>query len=99
MRRRHKRMARAASYLVTGAIILQLGGFCTIFNTTATTTLGGSGFLIDDNGNFLGVFAVCGLENFIVIDEDGIPQGEVQDTEDDLLFGCPVRQIQQGGGG
>ncbi len=87
--KRWRRTALLAGYLSAGAFLMQLGTMC---NSTMTAGGASGGFLIDDNGAFLGLINVCGQENVIVIDEDGIP-GEVQFAEDDLMFGCPARRI------
>lgn len=83
-----------ACYLTTGAIILQLGPLCTMVNTTLTTGVSTSGFLLDDNGNLLGIpfFNMCGQPDIQTVDEDGVPI-DLFNTGDDLMLGCPVTQI------
>jgi len=97
--RRWRRKALIASYLTTGAFLMQLGTIC---NSTMTAGVGSGGYLIDDNGAFLGIVNVCGQENIQIVDEDGIPT-DLLNTEDDLMFGCPAREIVRagdcGGGG
>lgn len=97
MTRRTRRKIKIAGYLTAGAMVLQLGQACTIFNSVATAGVASSGFLIDDNGFFLGLLNVCGQENIQVVDENGIQTG-LLNTEDDLMFGCPARQVVDGGG-
>ena len=93
--KRWRRTALLAAYLGAGAFLMQLGTMC---NSTFTAGAASSGFLIDDNGAFLGLINVCGQENVIIIDEYGIP-GELQFAEDDLMYGCPARRVYEGGGG
>lgn len=91
--RRWKRKALVAAYLTTGAFLMQLGTLC---NSTVTAGGGSGGFLIDDNGAFLGIVNVCGQENVQLVDENGIP-GDLLFTEDDLMFGCPAREVVDAG--
>lgn len=98
--RRWRRKALLASYLTTGAFLLQLGPICA---SSMTAGVGSGGMLIDDNGAFLGIVNVCGQENIQLVDEFGVP-GALLNTEDDLMFGCPAREIvvvggDDGGGG
>lgn len=93
MNRRARRKIKLAGYLAAGAFVLQLGQACTLFTSVATAGIGSSGFLIDNNGFFLGVFNVCGQENIQQVDVNGVQIGEIQFTQDDLMFGCPARQI------
>ena len=95
MTRRNRRKIKLAGYLTAGAMVLQFGQACTIVNSVATAGVASSGLLIDNNGFFLGLFNVCGAENIQIVDPDGV-QLELRNTEDDLLFGCPARQIVQG---
>lgn len=99
--RRRKRKVVLAAYLSIGAMVLQFGQACTIFNSVATAGVASSGILIDDNGFFLGLVNVCGTPNTQFV-TNGIP-GEINNAEDDLMFGCPVTQIplndNNGGGG
>lgn len=91
-KRRGGKTALLAAYLLTGALVLQIGPMCSML-----TTFGAAAFdfstLLDENERFLGVFAPCGVPNTITVDEQGIPTGEVQNSEDDLIFDCPVTQI------
>ncbi len=93
--KRWRRKALLAGYLTTGAFLMQLGTIC---NSTITAGGASGGFLIDDNGAFMGIVNVCGQENIQIVDEAGIP-GQLLNTEDDLMFGCPAREIVQAGGG
>lgn len=101
MSRRKARMLLLSGYVAAGAFMTQ---FLTLCGSTATAGVSSSGILIDDNGYFLGLLYVCGQENIVTV-TNGIP-GQVQFTEDDLMFGCPARQIDltddnggDGGGG
>lgn len=92
--KRRLRIAVLASYLATGAIVMQLGPFCTIASTTSTAGLSQSGFFIDENGNFLGLLPVCGTPNVVVGREqpnnpDDIVFEPIANAEDDLMVGCP----------
>ncbi len=96
--KRRLRIAVLAGYLATGAIVLQLGPFCAIANTTTTAGLSQSGFFIDENGNFLGLLPVCGTPAVLVGREqadnpDEIIFDPIANTEDDLMFGCPVTVV------
>ena len=94
--KRRLRIAVLASYLATGAIIMQLGPFCTIAGSTTTAGVAQSGFLIDENGNFLGLVPVCGTPDVLIGRESANNPNDVvfdpvANTEDDLMFGCPVQ--------
>lgn len=97
--KRRLRMTVLAGYLATGAIIMQLGPFCTIASSTTTAGVAQSGFLIDENGNFLGLLPVCGTPNVLVGREqpnnpdDVVFEAATRNTEDDLLVGCPVQLL------
>ena len=95
--KRRLRIAVLAGYLATGAIVLQLGPFCAIANTTTTAGLSQSGFFIDENGNFLGLLPVCGTPAVLVgreqADSSEIIFDPIANTEDDLMFGCPVTVV------
>lgn len=90
MKRRRIRAFVLAGYLVAGAMMTQA---LTICNSVATAGLSTSGLLIDDNGYFLGLVYVCGTENIVPVDANGNAVGLVQNSQDDLMFGCPVRQV------
>ena len=97
------RLVVLASYLVTGALLLQLGGCLTMALQTGVTAFDFSR-LLDDNDLIMGIFAPCGAQNYMYVDEDGNPiDGVVYGTEDDLLWDCPVHGVLQptgdGGGG
>ncbi len=91
-KRRGGRTAVLAAYLVTGALILQIGPMCSMLSTFGVAAFDFS-TLLDENERFLGVFAPCGVPNTIEVDELGRPIGEIQNTEDDLIYDCPVTQI------
>ncbi len=97
---RLSRMRILACYFVTGALVLQLGPLCTMVNSTLTTGVGTSGFLIDNNGNLLGIpfFNMCGQPDIQTVDENGVPL-DLLNTEDDLMLGCPVTVIVVADGG
>jgi len=107
--KRRLRIAVLASYLATGAIIMQLGPFCTVAGSTATAGAAQSGFFIDANGNFLGLLPVCGTPDVQIGREAAnnpadITFDPIQNTQDDLMFGCPVQVLilpppMTGGGG
>ncbi|MCA9256515.1 MAG: hypothetical protein KDA33_12795 [Phycisphaerales bacterium] len=97
MTRSTRRKIKLAGYLTAGAMLLQFGQACAVISSVATAGVSSSGFLIDNNGYFLGLFNVCGAENIQIVDENGI-QLDLQNTEDDLMFGCPARQVVQTGG-
>ena len=96
--KRRLRIAVLAGYLATGAIVMQLGPFCTIASSTTTAGIAQSGFLIDENGNFLGLLPVCGTPNVLVGREqannpDDIIFDPIANTADDLMVGCPVQLL------
>lgn len=97
MTRRTRRKIRIAGYLMAGAMLLQVGNACAVVNSVATAGVASSGLLIDDNGYFLGLFNVCGVENVAVFDANGVLQN-VNNTDDDLMFGCPATRVVDGGG-
>jgi len=92
-----KRKLRVVKFVIavcSGAYVLQLGtcisgGISTLFASFPTGTV-----LTD-----LGFPGVCGTPNYFFVDENGIPQGEVFNTEDDLVFFCPADAVQQDAGG
>jgi hypothetical protein len=101
--KRRRRIGLIAGYLVTGAIILQLGPLCTLAGSTA---LGSSiGSLIDTNGRFLGLLNVCGQQDIVYVDAQGVPTDTetpasgsgtvpvVVNNGDDLMYGCPIRYV------
>jgi len=105
--RRRRRIGLIAGYLMTGAIILQLGPACIMAGGTA---MGSSiGTLIDANGRFLGLFNVCGQPNVVYVDAQGVPTDSdtteggatvvvVDFRGDDLMYGCPVTYVRNTGG-
>lgn len=86
--RRRLRYAKWAAMFTTGAFLAQFGTIC---NSTTTAFIAQTGFLIDDSGRLFGLLNVCGAENVQIV-TDGIP-GDILNNEDDLMYGCPVRQI------
>ncbi|HPF37496.1 MAG TPA: hypothetical protein P5081_12375 [Phycisphaerae bacterium] len=98
MTRSTRRKIKLAGYLTAGAMLLQFGQACAVVSSVATAGVSSSGFLIDNNGYFLGLFNVCGAENIQIVDENGIQQGDIVNSGDDLMFGCPARQVVQTGG-
>ncbi|MBX3394498.1 MAG: hypothetical protein KF841_03935 [Phycisphaerae bacterium] len=95
MSRRKIRMFVLAGYVAAGAFVTQ---FLTLCASTGTAGLSSSGLLIDNNGYFLGLLYVCGTENYAIRAADGV-LGPVINQDDDLMWGCPVREIPVGGGG
>jgi hypothetical protein len=56
--------------------------------------------LLDENDLFLGIFAPCGVPDWMTVDENGIPvDGIVFGAEDDLLWDCPVYGVPIAAGG
>ncbi|RIK67693.1 MAG: hypothetical protein DCC65_06075 [Planctomycetota bacterium] len=95
--KRRIRILKIASMLSVGAYVMQINNCITGGINTALAATPFGTILTD-----LGFPGVCGTPNFIVVDENGIPTGEVQNTEDDLVYFCPVTQIvdvQDGGDG
>ncbi len=86
--RRKLRFAKWAAMFSTGAFLAQFGTIC---NSSFTAFGAQSGFLIDNSGRLFGLFNVCGVENVQIVAEN-VP-GDVINQDDDLMFGCPVRQI------
>lgn len=98
-------LIKAAAFLSLGAVVLQTGGCLSIALNSGLAGFALSDFL-DENERLFGIFAPCGTPNFQLIDENGIPQGTVENTDDDLIFFCPTDFILQdqgnnddGGGG
>lgn len=89
MSRRKARMLILTGYVMAGAFMTQ---FLTICTSAATAGASTSGLLIDNNGYFLGLLYVCGQENFVIVDQFG-QEGAVQNSQDDLMFGCPATRI------
>jgi hypothetical protein len=85
---RRLRFAKWAAVFTTGAFLAQFGTIC---NSTVTAFTAQSGFLIDDTGRLFGLLNVCGTENFQIV-TNGVP-GDIQNDDDDLMYGCPVTQI------
>ncbi|MBN2560615.1 MAG: hypothetical protein JXQ75_06770 [Phycisphaerae bacterium] len=94
--RRRGRVTVLASYLVAGALLLQLGGCLAVALNFGVTAFDFSQ-LLDENELFFGI-APCGRPNIQYVDADGNPVGNVLYTEDDLIWDCPVTEVVQGGG-
>ena len=91
MSRRLRLIKCAAMVMLFGGTLTQLGPCTVIAGQTAATSLAGT--LIDQNGNFLFIFPVCGIPDVILVDANGTPTSEVFNTEDDLFYGCPVTPV------
>lgn len=100
--KRRRRIGLIAGYLMTGAIMLQLGPACIMAGGTAMASSVST--LIDGNGRLLGLFNVCGQPNIVYVDAQGIPTDSsaseaggtvvtVDFSGDDLMFGCPVTYV------
>jgi hypothetical protein len=95
---RRFRILCLATYLSMGGYLMQLGG---CFTAGVNSALASFPFpsLLDSNQLFLGVFAPCGTPNIQVVDQSGAPSGPILNTQDDLVFFCPVTFVQTGTGG
>lgn len=93
---RRVKILSLATYLTVGTYLTQLGGCFTIAANTAVAAFPLPNFLPE-----FGVLALCGTPNIQIVDENGVPQGDVLNGEDDLVFFCPVTPVVQatGGGG
>jgi hypothetical protein len=80
-------VAVLAAYLLAGAFLMQLGACLSMALNTGAVAFDAS-TLLDENELFLGVFAPCGRPNVQMVDADGVPQGEVLYTGDDMIFDC-----------
>lgn len=87
-----RRVVRLATYLVTGAILLQFGG-CIAMALNSGAAAFDVGSLLDENELLFGVFAPCGRPNVQLVDGDGVPLGGVLFSEDDLIWDCPITEI------
>lgn len=89
-----------ATYLAVGTYLTQLGGCFSLAANTAVASFPITN-LLDSNELLFGVFAVCGTPNVQLVDQSGAPQGTILNTEDDLVYFCPVTLVQTdtGGGG
>ena len=108
--KRRFRLGLLARYLAAGAFVMQIGPLCTVATSTATAGAAQGGVFIDANGNFLGLFPVCGVPDLIIgrpdpQNPDDIEFDDVANVEDDLMFGCPITvfiippSTEEGGGG
>lgn len=90
--KRRGRIAVLATYLVAGAFLLQLGPCMTMALSTGTSAFN-FGSLLDSNGVFLGVFAMCGVPDVQMVDANGVPVGGVLNAADDLITDCPIKNV------
>lgn len=98
--KRRTRIAFLAAYLSIGGIVVQLAGCFDIAATTGLASLDVS-LLTDAEGRLFGVFNVCGIPDILVVDQNGVPI-DILNTEDDLVFNCPISETivaNTGGGG
>lgn len=86
------RVAILVACLTAGAFLLQLGP-CTVMALSTGTAAFNFGSLLDGDGRFLGIFAMCGRPNVLYVDVNGIPDGGILYTEDDLIYDCPYTEI------
>lgn len=94
--RKHRRIKAAAALLVATTFVLPLGPCLTMGLNYGVTSFN-FGSLLDANEMFLGLFAPCGQPAIQYVDANGVPDGGVLFTEDDLIVDCPVRQVLTGG--
>jgi hypothetical protein len=87
---RRMRVVFLAGYLSVGGIVMQLSG-CLNISTTVGTASFDTSLILDENGRLFGVFAVCGVPNVAVVNEDGLLL-DILYTEDDLVYQCPISQ-------
>ena len=86
------RIAVLAAYLMAGAFLMQLGP-CMVMGLSTGTAGFNFGSLLDQNGVFLGIFAMCGRPNIQYVDQNGVPDGGILYTEDDIIYDCPFTEI------
>ncbi|HVP10220.1 MAG TPA: hypothetical protein VMV94_03430 [Phycisphaerae bacterium] len=84
-KRRRRRLAVITAYLITGAIVLQLGPVCSVAATTSLSALPWS-MLVDANGRLFGIFQVCNVSNTTTGTTTGSTTAALTG---DLIFGCP----------
>ena len=82
-----------ATYLAMGTYLTQLAGCFSIAANSAVASFPVPS-LFDENELLFGVFAPCGTPNVVIVDEDGDVEGGILNTEDDLVFFCPVTAVQ-----
>lgn len=104
--KRRRRIGLIAGFLMTGAIVLQIGPLCAVAGGTGLVSAAGT--FIDSEGRLFGLFDVCGQENIVYVDSRGIPSGVETQSDiqgslvpvlysgDDLMRGCPVRYVRPG---
>lgn len=88
LKRRRRRTAVIAAFLMTGAIVLQVGPFCSLAANTGVAALD-LGPLLYPNGSLFGVFNLCGNPDVVNVDATGATISTVG-FADDLVFNCPV---------
>jgi hypothetical protein len=93
-KRRRRRSSVLAAYLICGAIVLQLGPMCSVVGNTGIAAFDFS-MLLDENESLFGLFYPCGRPNTLRVDENGDPiaGAEIENTEDDMIYDCPVTYI------
>lgn len=87
---RRMRLVKLACCLSVGAYVMQAGG---CFSIAANSLL--AGFPTGQVATDIGLWGLCGTPNVQVVDENGVAQGEILNTEDDLVFFCPVTIVVQ----
>lgn len=94
--KRRGRILVLACYLAVGAMVTQWGACWGLGANTLIGPLAAN--MVDANGNFLGIFNVCGIPDTITVDQTG-QYGTIQNADDDLFTVCPVQVIQTTGSG
>lgn len=95
---RRVKILSLATFLAMGTYMTQLGGCFTMAANNALAAFPVSS-LLDENELLFGVFAPCGTPNYQLVDENGIPSGDIVNIQDDLIFFCPVDSVLQATGG
>lgn len=98
MIRRKARTVCMLSALLAGGTLLQLGNCAGLLINFGLAAIDFCALTGTPNCT-IGPFAPCGVPNIQIVDENGVPQGEVMNREDDLLLDCPVTFIQDTDGG
>jgi hypothetical protein len=75
-----------AAYLVTGAIVLQLGPVCAMAANTGIVAFDFN-TLVDANGKLFGIFQVC---NVTGVTNSNTVSGTTVTTGGNLLTDCPI---------
>lgn len=93
--KRRRRIGLIAGFLMTGAIVLQIGPLCAVAGGTGLVSAAGT--FIDSEGRLFGLFDVCGQQDVVYVNSQGVPTSStVSFEEDDLMRGCPVRYVRTG---